>query len=220
MLERVHVREVGADEGPLELAVQRVDERLDLLLSRASRSSPCSSAPASLGLSSIPRRSERKSEGTVIVATTSPFRSWRAASSRESRTSLTFWLTRRDRRVYVEVWPARVTCLREARLVDQRDARLRARVPATRPDEQRDHERIRDERPEEDGRPPEDEEVLADDEGGRPHTSVRASSVRSYSSSGPSKASTPSSRTKTRSAWPSSSSWFCVANTTAPPRCL
>ena len=47
----------------------------------------------SLGLLSIPRRSERKSEGTVIVATTSPFRSSRAASSRDIRTSLTFWPT-------------------------------------------------------------------------------------------------------------------------------
>ena len=63
---------------------------------------------SSEGLLSMPRRSERKVGGMVIVATISPFRSSRAASERESRTSLTFRLTRRMVASTSKRWPARV----------------------------------------------------------------------------------------------------------------
>ena len=56
--------------------------------------------------------------------------------------------------------------------IDERDARLRVRVARDEPDEHRDHERVGEERPEEERRAPEDAQILREQERNASHTNI------------------------------------------------
>jgi hypothetical protein len=53
---------------------------------------------------------------------------------------------------------------RQVLLVDERDARLRARVAGDEPDEKRDHDRIREQRAEQERRAPQNAQILPEQE--------------------------------------------------------
>src|SRR5207302_10502639 len=115
----------------------------------------------------------------------------------------------RDRPVDVEAATADDDVRREVVLVDERDPRLRARVPGDKADEAGDDERVGDEDRGEERRAPQDAQVLPEQQ-----EDVHA---RTAATGSPSKTSLPSSSLTTRPAWPETSSTFWVAKTTAPP---
>ena len=114
-----------------------------------------------------------------MVATTLPSASSRAASAGPMRTSVTCFATSSITVCRWKRWPATDDDAREVVLVDERDARLRARVPGDETDEHRDDDRIRDERAEQERRAEEDAQVLAQQQerGGHPNTSSTVSAT-------------------------------------------
>ena len=208
--DQLHEDEVRLDEHALQLAVQLVDERLHLLRHARRDRSACRCAARGSGSRPSSRASPTNPGGTVIVATTLPDASSRARlvrrscarasrSSRPGRSIVCTW----------KRWPATTTGGHVV-LVDERDARLRARVAGDEPDEQCDHDRVREQRPEQQRRPAQHESGPCAAGAARPRSSedllrrVEPTTTR------------PSRSTSTRSAC-STSSRFCVAKQTAPP---
>ena len=104
-LSSVHVGEVRPDEGLLELAVQLVDERLRSAASRASRSSPARLARQRRALehaAQVREEARRDRDRRDDLAVSELARRPRRA---ESRTSLTFRLTRRIVASTSNRWP-------------------------------------------------------------------------------------------------------------------
>ena len=124
----VDVVEVRVDVGALQLAVERVDERLHLAHDATGERAR---ARLQLQLGAVapsPRRSETNPCGTRTIATTRPLSSSRLASARERRTRSDLVRRRARSRSHGEAAVADQDRRRQAGLVDQRDARLRPRV--------------------------------------------------------------------------------------------
>ncbi len=80
--------------------------------------------------------------------------------------SITVWMWNR--------WPATCDDRRDVVLVDERDARLRARIAGDEPDEDGDHDRVREERAEQERRAAQDPQVLAQQQPDREHAAGEA----------------------------------------------
>jgi hypothetical protein len=143
VLERVHVAEVGAYERVLQLPVQRVDERLHLLrhprgdptLCRLELERRAVQHPAQVGEEAFGNRDD----GDDLAI---PQLALRLGAREPDEGDVLSHAV--NRRVDVEPPPRQVHVTRKALLVDERNSGLGARVPGDEADQERNHDRIRD----------------------------------------------------------------------------